>query len=61
MRDEIKERGVLQLVTVPLRSLNSTLLGFIQFSTIKQDIDLTGGMETELIEAAKIISGYLHK
>jgi hypothetical protein len=61
MREKIEEQGILQLITVPLRSLNSTLLGFIQFSTIKHEVEITEEMQTELIEAGRIISGYLHK
>ena len=61
MRSKIEEQGLLQLITVPLRSLNSTLLGFIQFSTIKHKAEITEDMEEELIEAGRIISGYLHK
>ncbi len=61
MREKIEEQGILQLITVPLRSLNYTLLGFIQFSTIKHRVEISEEMKEELIEAGRIISGYLHR
>jgi len=60
IRDRIEEQGILQIVSVPMRSLNGSLLGFIQFLTIKKVITFSDDMSDELIESAQRISGYLH-
>lgn len=60
MRTKIEELGILQLITIPMRSLNGALLGFIQCSTIKQEIEIDYMMERDLIESSQRISGYLH-
>jgi hypothetical protein len=59
-RDKIEELGILQLITIPMRSLRGSLLGFIQCSTIKQEIEITHMMENDLIDSGQRISGYLH-
>jgi hypothetical protein len=59
MREKIEEQGILQLVTVPMRSLNGSLLGFVQFSTIKHPIEITKDMEHDLTESVLRISGYI--
>ena len=60
MRDKIENLGILQIITVPMRTLSGSLLGFIQFSTIKNTIKITEDAQKELIEAAQKISGHLH-
>lgn len=59
-RDKIEELGILQLITVPMRSLNGSLLGFMQCSTIKHQIKIEYMLEKDLIESGQRISGYLH-
>lgn len=59
MRHKVEELGILQLITVPIRSLSGTLLGFVQYSTIKNEIQITPELEAELIQASEKISGYL--
>jgi hypothetical protein len=59
MREKIEEQGILQLVTVPMRSLNGSLLGFVQFSTIKHQVKITKDMEQDLTESILRISGYI--
>ena len=60
IKDRLDEQGIVQIITVPIRSLNNVLLGFVQFSMIKNKLMVTEEMEDELIEGAQRISGYLH-
>lgn len=60
IRDRLEEQGIVQIITVPIRSLNNILLGFVQFSMIKTKLMVTEEMEDDLIEGAQRISGYLH-
>ena len=60
MRDKIEELGLLQIITVPMRTLNGSLLGFIQFSTIKAPVKITADAQRDLIESVQRIAGYLH-
>jgi len=60
IRDRLEEQGIVQIITVPIRSLNNILLGFVQFSMIKNRLMVTEEMEDDLIEGAQRISGYLH-
>ena len=60
IRDRLEEQGIVQIMTVPIRSLNNILLGFVQFSMIKTKLIVTEEMEDDLIEGAQRISGYLH-
>lgn len=60
MRAKVEEYGIIQLITVPMRSLNGSLLGFMQCSTIKQEIKIDYMMEKDLVESAQRITGYLH-
>ena len=60
IRDRIEEQGILQIISIPMRSLNGSMLGFIQFFTIKKSIEFTPEMSSELIAASQRISGYLH-
>jgi hypothetical protein len=59
MREKIEEQGILQLVTVPMRSLSGSLLGFVQFSTIKHTVEITKDMEWDLTESVSRIAGYI--
>ena len=60
MRTKIEEQGIIQLITVPMRSLSGALLGFIQCSTIKSAIKIDYALENDLVDSAQRISGYLH-
>lgn len=60
IRDRLEEQGIVQIITVPIRSLNNVLLGFVQFSMIKTKLMVTEEIEDDLIEGAQRISGYLH-
>lgn len=60
IRDRLNEQGAVQIISVPMRGLNNTLLGFIQFNMIKNKISVGEEMEEDLVEAAQRISGYLH-
>ena len=60
IRDRLEEQGVVQIISVPIRSLNNILLGFVQFSMIKNRISINQEMEDDLVEGAQRISGYLH-
>lgn len=60
MRAKIEEQGILQLITIPMRSLSGALLGFIQCSTIKSPIKIDYALENDLVDSAQRISGYLH-
>ena len=59
MRHKVEKLGIIQLITVPVRSLTGTLLGFAQYSTIKQKIEITEDLKQDLIDASLKISGYL--
>jgi DNA-binding IclR family transcriptional regulator len=56
----LEEQGIVQIISVPIRSLNNVLVGFVQFAMIKNKIEVTEEMEEDLVEAAQRISGYLH-
>jgi hypothetical protein len=60
IRDRLEEQGIVQIISVPIRSLNNVLVGFVQFAMIKNKIEVTEEMEEDLVEAAQRISGYLH-
>ena len=60
IRDRLEEQGIVQVVSIPIRSLNNILLGFVQFYMIKNKMEITEEMEEDLIEGAQRISGYLH-
>ena len=60
IRDRLEEQGIVQIISVPIRSLNNTLLGFVQFFMIKNKIEVSQEMEDDLVEGAQRISGYLH-
>ena len=60
IRDRLEEQGIVQIISVPIRSLNNVILGFVQFSMIKNKLMVTQEMEEDLIEGAQRISGYLH-
>ena len=60
IRDRLEEQGIVQIISVPIRSLNNTLFGFVQFSMIKNKINVTQEIEEDLVESAQRISGYLH-
>lgn len=59
MREKIEEQGILQLATVPMRSLNGNLLGFLQFSTIKHPIENIEEIGHDVIESVQRIAGYI--
>ena len=60
IRDRLEEQGIVQIISVPIRSLNNILLGFVQFYMIKNELEVVQEMEDDLIEGAQRISGYLH-
>ena len=60
IRDRLEEQGIVQIISIPIRSLNDVLLGFVQFSMIKNRILITEEMEDDLVQGAQKISGYLH-
>lgn len=59
MREKIEEQGIIQLVTLPMRSLSGSLLGFVQFSTIKHPVHITKNMEQDLRQSVLRIGGYI--
>lgn len=56
---KLEEQGVLQIIIVPIRSLNNELIGSVSFYMIKHTVAVSQAMENELITAAQKISGYL--
>jgi len=59
MRDRVKEEGVLQIFSAPIRSLSGQLIGFVSVQTVKHKIKVTKDLELELEELVNNISGYL--
>jgi hypothetical protein len=59
MRERIQNEGIIQIVTVPLRNLSESTVGFVQFYTIKKRVRITEEMKAHLMEAAGKITGYL--
>jgi hypothetical protein len=59
MRDRVKEEGVLQIFSAPIRSLSGQLIGFVSVQTVKNKIRVTKDLELELEELVNNISGYL--
>lgn len=61
LRERVTQDGILQISTAPIRTISGQLIGFVQFHTVKNKINITEEIKEEVIELVAILSGYLIK
>jgi len=61
IRGRVTEEGILQIFSAPIRSLSGQLIGFIQLHTVKHKIEICEDLQSEIIDLAYNLSGYLIK
>ena len=61
IRGRVREEGILQILTAPIRSLSGQLIGFVQLHTVKHKIDINDELIVEIIDLSNNLSGYLIK
>jgi enoyl-[acyl-carrier-protein] reductase (NADH) len=61
LRERVTQEGILQISTAPIRTISGQLIGFVQFHTVKNKIEITEDIKEEVVELVSILSGYLVK
>jgi hypothetical protein len=61
LRERVTQEGILQISTAPIRTISGQLIGFVQFHTVKNKIEITEEIKEEVLELVAILSGYLIK
>lgn len=59
IRGRVKEEGILQIISAPIRTLSGQLIGFVQLHTVKHKIEISKDLEHEVYELVSNLSGYL--
>jgi hypothetical protein len=61
LRERVTQEGILQISTAPIRTISGQLIGFVQFHTVKNKIEIAEEIKEEVLELVAILSGYLIK
>jgi len=61
LRERVTQEGILQISTAPIRTISGQLIGFVQFHTVKNKIEIVEEIKEEVLELVAILSGYLIK
>jgi hypothetical protein len=61
LRERVTQEGILQISTAPIRTISGQLIGFVQFHTVKNKIEIAEEIKEEILELVAILSGYLIK
>jgi hypothetical protein len=61
IRGKVTEEGILQIFSVPIRTLSGQLIGFVQLHTVKHKIEIPEELESEVGDLVSTLSGYLVK
>lgn len=61
IRGRVREDGILQVASAPIRTLSGQLIGFVQLHTVKHKIEFTEGLEEAVTVLVSNLSGYLIK
>ena len=61
IRGKVTEEGILQIFSVPIRTISGQLIGFVQLHTVKHKIEISEELESEVVDLVSTLSGYLVK
>lgn len=59
IRGKVREEGILQIISAPVRTLSGQLIGFVQLHTVKHKIEITEDIKDDVFELVSVLSGYL--